>query len=356
MILLSGPRQSGKTTLAKSLLDSKGVYLNWDIREDQRMIREESWDKTSSLIIFDEIHKRPKWKNFLKGIADQYGNKPPILVTGSARLETLRKSGDALTGRFYSYTLHPIDLIEAKYFPVKLSQEQIFQRLLESGGFPEAYLQPKNAERLRNNRMDLVLQEDLRDISGTSQIRSIQLLLEILRERTGQLIQYANIAKDLSVSPATVKSWIDILEKLYCIFIVYPYTSGISRSIRKEFKVYFYDCGSAFLTSQKVENLVACSLLKQIDMERDTNGGRYGLYFFRDREKREVDFIITKNYKPFRAIEIKSGRDSLSNSLHYFCKKLSISGEQWVLHLPRSKEVSGIRITNLIPKLGDKIV
>src|SRR5205823_11076986 len=140
MVLLAGPRQCGKTTLAKSLLDERGQYLSWDITKDRRIIREAAWPKDASLIVLDELHKAPKWKNLLKAVADEFGNKPPVLVTGSARLDAFRRTGDALTGRHYLYRLHPIDVAESKHFLPDLTLEMRVRPLLEAGAFPEALL------------------------------------------------------------------------------------------------------------------------------------------------------------------------------------------------------------------------
>jgi len=348
MIILSGPRQSGKTTLAKFLSKNSGTYLNWDIRKDQKIIREIAWPKNSSLVVLDELHKYPKWKNFLKGITDEFQNDPPILVTGSARLETFRKEGDALTGRFFHYRLHPIDLIEVKDFFPKSSSKENLKRLLETGGFPEAVLNPEHAERLRNNRFDLVIQEDLRDLSKTNSIRGIQLLIEILRERTGQLINLSNIARDISVSSVTIKSWIELLERLYIIFIVPPYNKSFARSIRKEFKIYFYDCAAPYEAPQKLENVVASTLLKFIHFTMDTTGKKTELFFFRDREKREVDFVLVKNRKVQTALEIKTSEDELSSSLNYFKERVGdIQAMQLVMNLNRTKDIKGIQIVEL---------
>lgn len=355
MVLLAGPRQVGKSTFAKSLLDTNGVYLNWDIRKDQRVIRDQAWSKDASVVVLDEIHKFPKWKNFLKGLADEFHNDPPLLVTGSAKLDAFRKAGDALTGRTYLYHLHPIDVAESVRFMPKASPEQRLTRLLEAGGFPEAFLNPRDAERLRNDRFDLVVREDLRDLTRVGSVRAIELLVELLRERVGGPLNFANLAQDLSVSAPTVKSWIEILEKLYLVFRVTPFAGNLARSLRKESKAYFFDCGAALGTKgdpdaegTRLENAVACALLKYCDLQRDTTGKNYALHYFRDREGREVDFVVTLNRKPYWCIEIKASDTIPSPALRYLHDRLNPKRSiQLVRHLDKPLEKSGIRIEPL---------
>ena len=352
MILLSGPRQVGKSTLGKSLMNAESVYLNWDVRKDQRIIREQAWPKDSSLLILDEIHKFKKWKNFLKGICDEFQNRPPVLVTGSARLDTFRRAGDALTGRTYLYHLHPIDVAESRLFLPQEKSRSRLERLLLTGGFPEAFLNPEDAERLRNDRLDTVVREDLLDLSRVSSLNSIQLLVELLRERTGGPINLTNLSGDLSVSVPTVKAWIELLERLFLIFKVSPFSGGLKRSLNKESKAYFYDCGAAMNSKSpqenegaRLENLVACALLKFRDYNRDVFGKRYELHYFRDREKREVDFVLTLDRRPHWCIEVKLSDDRLSQSLRYLHERFKPKASfQLVKNLDRSLEVQGISI------------
>lgn len=350
MVLLSGPRQSGKTTLAKNLLNNSGTYLNWDISKDRQIIKDISWPKNSSLVILDELHKAPKWKNYLKGLADEFKNKPHLLVTGSARLDTMRKAGDALTGRFYNYHLHPVDVQESKIFYPKKNLNDRVHLLLETGGFPEAYLNPKDSERLRNDRFELVVREDLLDITKVTAYRSITNLIDLLRERIGKPLNYDSLGQDLSVSGPTVKSWIELLERLYIIFLIKPYSNNFARSIRKEQRVYFYDCGSSYNESDgsRLENLVACSLLKQIQLQRDTTGKNWELHYLRDKDKHEVDFAISLNRKIQYLIEVKTSETKVSTGFYYYTNKLNTNNNIQLVHnLDRPLEKNGVKIISL---------
>jgi predicted AAA+ superfamily ATPase len=308
-----------------------------------------SWPRDVSLVVLDELHKKPKWKNFLKGIIDEQAHDPPLLVTGSARLETFRKAGDALTGRSFHYHLHPIDIKESQSFAPKLALEKRVQRLLECGGFPESYLNPGDAKRLLIDRLAYVLREDLRDIHDTSHIRGMEILIDLLRERVGKGLNYANLAQDIGVSPPTVKQWISVLERLYIIFVIKPYSRNIAEAIRREPRAYFFDCSASTLDdASRLENLVACSLLKYCDLQRDASGQELELRYFRDKQGHEVDFVITENRKAITAIEVKTADAKLHPGLRYFVEKFKPkTALQLVLELKQAKRLNGIAIEPL---------
>lgn len=353
-VLLAGPRQVGKSTLAKIMLtNTNGIYLNWDIAKHRKIIKNIEWDKSLDLVILDELHKMPKWKNYLKGIIDEFQNSPKIFVTGSARIDIFRKSGDALTGRYFLHKLHPIDLAESKLLQPKLSGKTRLMHLLKTGGFPEAYFNPDDAERLINDRFDIVVRDDIRDLSKINSITQLQMMVNILRDRGAGTFNYSSFAEDLSVSVPTIKNWFTLLEKFYLIFSIPPFTNSLARSLKKESRFYFFDCAAALdekNTGILFENLVACSLKKYCDFKNSVEGKRFELKYFRDKEKREVDFVVTLNSKPYWYIECKTSDDNLSPHLNYLHNKIAPShgSIQLVMNLERTKEINGIKIVNAI--------
>jgi predicted AAA+ superfamily ATPase len=323
MVFIGGPRQCGKTTLAKSLLkETPGIYLNWDSLHDKKMILNSGWADDQKLVVFDEIHKYKNWKNLVKGYFDTENEKHHFLVTGSARLDVYRKGGDSLLGRYHYWRLHPFSLFE---LPNSISPKKAMQRLLTVGGFPEPFLSgdERQARRWREERNSRILRDDIRDLEGVRQIEQMALLLELLKTRTGSTISLTSLAEDLHVSSVTVGKWIEIFEKMYLIFVVRPYSKSLSRGIKKAFKVYFYDIGDVDGNEgARFENLVASHLLQQIHFWQDYQGLKVQLCYLRDKEKHEVDFAIIFNGKVHELIEAKWSNEAPSPGLFYFAEKL----------------------------------
>lgn len=324
MVFIGGPRQCGKTTLAKSLLQEQpGVYLNWDRVQDQKAILKGSWSDDQTLVVLDEVHKYRNWKNLIKGFYDTENEKHKFLVTGSARLDVYRKGGDSLLGRYHYWRLHPFSLFE---IPHSMSPSEALKRIMKVGGFPEPFLSgdEREARRWREERNSRILRDDIRDLEGVRQIGQMELLLELLKTRVGSLISLNNLAEDLQVSPVTVGKWVEVFEKMYLIFVVRPYSKSLSRGIKKAFKIYFYDIGDVEGDEgPRFENLVALHLLQQIHFWQDYQGRKVQLCFVRDKEKHEVDFAIILNGKVHSLIEAKWSDDKPSNALSYFSRKLN---------------------------------
>ncbi len=340
IVLLTGPRQTGKTTLSK-MLDQSFDYFNYDNAEHRLSLIEKSWDRSKNLIIFDELHKLKNWKSWLKGIYDTEEIPPSIIVTGSAKLDTYRKVGDSLAGRFFQFRLHPLDLNEIQKTLRPKSPETELDKLLNFGGFPEPYLNGTTRfyNRWKKSHLDIILKQDLIDLENVQQITSIETLIQLLRKRVGSPVSYSSLAGDLQCSDKTVKRWLIILENMYVIFKIPPFHKNIARSILKSPKYYFYDTGQVMgEQGAKLKNVVACSLLKKIHFKKDCFGEQWGLFYLRNKDAREIDFFITKNEQPSLMIEVKWRDEKLTPNFAIFNKHFdNIKKIQLVKELKREK-------------------
>ena len=352
MVFVGGPRQVGKTTLARAILSSNyvsGRYLNWDYDEDRQDILHKQWSADQELLIFDELHKYPHWKTWIKGIYDVSHESHKFLITGSARLDVYRRGGDSLMGRYHYWRLHPFTLDE---IPPGISRKEAYQRLMTVGGFPEPFLDgdERTARRWRRERFDRVLREDIRDLEPVRNIQLLGMFLDLLRHRVGGLITISNLAGDLQISPKTAKAWLEILEKMYLVFSVRPYTRSLPRAVLKPPKVYFFDNGDVIGDEgSRFENLIATSLLKRLHYLEDRDGYRYELRYIRDKEGREVDFVIVKEGNIEELIEAKYSEETISKSLIYYAERLKPpKATQIVARLRRPFDRGKVKVTDPI--------
>ena len=197
IILITGPRQTGKTTLSKMLKDDYD-YFNFDNIDDRLSLQEKSWDRSKSLVIFDELHKLKNWKSWLKGVYDTEGIPPSILVTGSAKLDTYKKVVDSLAGRFFQFRMHPLDLKEIKFFLKSENLDSELDKLMQLGGFPEPFLNgtQRYYNRWKKSHLDIILKQDLIDLENVQQITQIETLIQLLKHRVGSPISYSSLAQD----------------------------------------------------------------------------------------------------------------------------------------------------------------
>ena len=338
MVFITGPRQVGKTWLAKKIaaMFPKSVYLNYDSAGDRKIIRQEAWLEDTRLLVLDELHKMKGWKNYLKGIYDTKPDTMMILVTGSARLESFRQQGDSLVGRFFRHRLLPFSPAET----AQINENTDPMIFITRGGFPEPFLaqQDRDADRWRMQYIDGLIRTDILDFERIHDFRAIQLIFELLKTRTGSPISYQSISEDVGVSPNTVKKYIQILESLFIIFRITPYSTNIARSILKTPKIYFYDTGMVDGDEgAKFENMVALCLLKHVYGLVDLEGKPASLHYIRTKDGGEIDFCITQNNRPELVIEAKRSSDRPGRFLINFAEKFDVNAIQLVLHLKREK-------------------
>ncbi len=322
IILLTGPRQVGKTTLSK-ILKNNFDYFNFDNIDDRLSLQEKSWDRSKPLVIFDELHKLKNWKSWLKGIYDTEGLPPSILVTGGAKLDTYKKVGDSLAGRFFQFRMHPLDLKEIHSFLKPENLESKLDQLLLSGGFPEPFLNgtQRYYNRWKKSHLDIILKQDLIDLENVQQITQIETLIQLLKLRVGSPISYNSLAQDLQCSDKTVKRWLTILENMYVIFKVPPFHKNIVRAIKKAPKFYFYDTGQVIGDSGvRLENAVACAIQKEVHFRKDCFGEEKKLFYIKNKDGKEIDFCISENTIPSLLVEVKWNDNSLSPNFEIFKK------------------------------------
>jgi len=292
----------------------------------------------------------PGWKSYLKGVFDTKPKNLKILVTGSARLDTFRQTGDSLAGRFFIHRLLPFSISELQEYPISDDIERFIQR----GGFPEPFLSEDeiDVKRWRNQYINGLIRTDVLDFERIHDLRTMQMVFELLRRRVGSPVSYASIARDVNSSLTTVIKYVQILEALYIIFKVTPYSKNIARSVLKEPKIYFFDNGLVVGDDgAKFENFIAVSLLKHVFGKVDYEGENFELKYLRTKDGKEVDFCLTNNDQIVEVIEAKIRNSSISKNLNYFCEKYHLKGVQVVKELKRERTIEGIDIRKSHPYL-----
>ncbi len=323
MVFLGGPRQVGKTTLAKQFIKNSNQYLNWDKDSDKKILLKELLDPSLKLIVLDEVHKFKKWRSLVKGYYDKFYPDLNFLVTGSARLDLFRKGGDSLVGRYHYLRLHPFSLTELNKTP----NPKDLEALLKFGGFPEPFTKQSETHHARwqLERVSRVITQDLRDLETVKEISLVELLAQSLGPRVGSALSIKSLQEDLQVSPNTVSHWIEILEQLYYCFRILPYGPAKIKAVKKAQKLYLWDWSDVEDIGAKFENLVASHLLKFCHFEEDTKGIKTELRYFKDVVTgKEIDFIVLQKNKPLFAVECKAGERALSKSLTTNGRRLGI--------------------------------
>lgn len=355
MAFISGPRQCGKTTMAKNILHSRnnvGAYYNWDelkfrklwTKDPSQILQQfQGINKTKPIIVLDEIHKAKLWKRNLKGIYDTLEFPCDILVAGSARLNHYRKGSDSLLGRYYNFRLHPFSLAELlRRRGAEISAESLLENLFSAdidnnkfhtelllaldkfGPFPEPFFaaSQQTLNLWRRGRIEKLIREDLRDISKLPELSQIEMLVALMSDRIANPLSIQALSEDLEVAYTTVKRWLLYLQELYYCFVIKPYHKSLKRTLKKTTKVYLWDWSEIDDEAKRFENLLAFHLLKYCDYLTDIGVGTFELRYLRDKEQHEIDFILLRDGKPWFMIEAKQNHTHVSSNWSYFMERL----------------------------------
>jgi predicted AAA+ superfamily ATPase len=316
MVFVGGPRQVGKTTMSKKLTGKFG-YLNWDDDAHREQILRGHLPP-QKLIILDELHKYRSWRAWIKGKFDTLKEQHQFLVTGSARLDYYRFGGDSLQGRYFYYRLHPLSVKE-----LKIQNRSDFMELLHLSGFPEPYFSSSQTEykRWARDYRTRLLRDDLRSLETIDDIGALELLVLRLPELVGSPLSINSLREDLQKSHKAVARWLQILERLYGIYRLSPFGPPKIKSVKKEQKHYHFDWALCPSEDIRLENLVSGHLLKWCHFIEDTSGEDMELRYFRDKDGREVDFVVTNKNKPLLFVEVKLAAKEISPHLIYLKRK-----------------------------------
>lgn len=342
MAFVSGPRQVGKTTTCRQLATA---VINWDVPEERDLVLAGGEPLLSRLgarhlararpvALFDELHKYARWKSFLKGFFDAHGEEVRVLVTGSSRLDVYRRGGDSLMGRYFLYRMHPFSVAEvvAPHLPdpagIVRPPAPIppgdFEALWHHGGYPEPFLKrdARFSRRWQTLRETQLVREDIRDLSQVQQLDQLATLTALLATRSAHQLIYGNLATHVRISIDTARRWVDILRDFHLGFLVRPWYRNVTRSLRKEPKWFLRDWARVEDPGDRAETFVACHLLKAVEGWTDLGLGAFELGYLRDKEKREVDFVVTRDGAPWFLVEVKHRETAPSPALAYYQKSL----------------------------------
>jgi predicted AAA+ superfamily ATPase len=338
MALVTGPRQVGKTTTCR---DHADFYVNWDNQDDRELIltgparlaerfKLDRLSEKTPAILFDELHRYPHWKQLLKGFFDTHADRVRVMVTGSSRLDVYRRGGDSLMGRYFLYRMHPFSVAETLHQDLPDPERIVrrprkprpgdFQALWQHGGYPEPFLKrdKRFSRRWQSLRLHQFVQQDIRDMSQIQQVDQLEILVRRLANRSAHQLVYGNLAKEVRVSVDTVRRWIDILRNLHLGFLIRPWFTNVSRSLRKEPKWFLRDWSSIDDAGDRAETFVGCHLVKAVDGWNDMGLGNFDLGYLRDKEKREVDFLVIRDGKPWFLVEVKHRDESIGGALKHY--------------------------------------
>ena len=347
MLMIGGPRQIGKTTLALKLLNENAqedspAYLNWDVPGIPGQLREGKLPPNQTRIVLDEIHKFKNWRNLIKGLFDSNKSKKQFIITGSAKLDHYRKGGDSLVGRYFYLRLHPFSLMELNKNPTLKD----LQELLKWGGFPEPLFKKDEKFHLlwQRQRLTQLVREDLRDLEVVKDISLLEQLADLLPSKVGSMLSIKSLKQDIGVDHKTIERWLTIFENIFLCFRISPYGSPKIKAIKKMQKLYLWDWSAVENSGARLENLVASQLYKLCHFIEDTEGKACELRYLQDTLKHEIDFVVIKDKKTWFAVECKSGETSVSTSIHFFKDRLRIP-HFYQVHLGQKDfEQNGVRV------------
>lgn len=313
VVTITGPRQSGKTTLVKQTYpDADYISLEeLDVRDFAKSDPRGFLSQYKSTVIIDEIQKVPSLLSYIQTIVDTENSNGRFLLTGSNQFEYMSTISQSLAGRSGILKLLPFSYSEI-YNTKYINKNEVIYK----GFYPRIFDQNIRPELFLSSYLETYVERDIRSLSKIRDLMQFHKFLQLCAGRTGQILSYSNIANNLGIDHKTIKDWISIAEASYILYLLPPFYKNYNKRIRKSPKLFFIDVGLAThllgiqntdqlethpLRGELFETFVIIEFLKN----RYNQGKRSNLYYFRDNIGNEVDLIYETGFGPF-PIEIKS--------------------------------------------------
>ena len=315
VVTIAGPRQSGKTTLARHLYPEYDYVSMEDLRARQYFYQDPTHflEQHKAPCIFDEVQNTPELLSYLQGIVDEENRPGRYILTGSRQMELQETVTQSLAGRTGVVDLLPLSMQELKDAGIHLGRDE----MLFTGCLPRVYEMGLDPQQVYLDYWRTYLERDVRQIVNVRSLKHFELFLKLLATRVGQVVNCSSLATDVGVSSSTIGEWLSVLEASYVIFTLYPYYKNYGKRLTKSPKIYFTEpgvipclldietpaqLGRDPLLGHIFENMVVVEALKA----RFNAGKRSNLYFFRDTRGFEIDLILEEHRRP-RPVEIKAG-------------------------------------------------
>lgn len=256
----------------------------------------------------------------VKSLFDKRSGSLKIMVTGSGKLDYYRHGGDSLQGRYHFYRLHPLMLQE-----LNPPDQETLTNLLRYGGFPEPFLAADDRQSRRWSReyRTRIIYDELTSLEQVKDTSAIEALTIRLPDLVASPLSVDALRQDLRVAHETVQRWLAMIENLYMIFRIFPFGAPHIRAVKKEAKHYHFDWTLISDPGRRFENFMACQLLAYCHYRQDYEGEETELRFFRDIDRREVDFVLMKDQQPTHFIECKTKNKSVNPALKYLLQRFS---------------------------------
>ena len=314
VVTITGPRQSGKTTLARIAFPEYAYFSfeNPDTRDQVQNDPRAFLEMNKAGVIIDEFQHYPEILSFIQGEVDRVNKKGHFILTGSNQLSMIDKINQSLAGRTALLKLLPFTISEAEKISGSLNANQ----LILNGFYPGIYSNSLNPYKAYRNYYETYIERDVRRLSNLQNLRQFQLFMRLCAGRIGQIFNAASLAGEIGVSIPTIKHWLSILEASFVVFMLSPWHANLNKRIVKSPKLYFYDVGLAsfLLSIEKEEYLQTHPLrgalfenmvLMEFVKKRYNSGLDSNLYFYRDNHGNEVDIIQEQGHL-LNIYEIKS--------------------------------------------------